>query len=142
MDNQVKKPTCWDCKNGHKVKGFPDTRDEPGEPDYVYCEYGEESRWPSEILLMDEERFSQDATECPEYEPEPAGPCALCRDEIKAPRFYWPFWVSGEFDSYPCCTQGHADQWNANEARRRERERADLERYYAELERHHQERGV
>lgn len=106
MSKKPNCPTCFDCKNAKCSAGFPDTREQPGEPPEAECQLSEEL-----VSFDDAELFYDDSTNCKHFVPVLVGPCSCCKTDIKAPLFSWPlFSVVFHGDYVPVCSSKCQDK--------------------------------
>lgn len=78
--------SCWGCKHSFKSPGSSGSFYEPSEPPVPDCDYYDETMTEEqqekfiEIYGKNYEKWEEDATDCPYFEPEVVGICDHCKE--------------------------------------------------------------
>lgn len=104
------KPTCLDCQNVNLIKGFPATREEPGEDDMWDCKIATIRAEIGDETLMDlaeQLEWNEDILpeQCGCFKPEMIIHCENCTKEMNVPRWSWGIFAGTLLAEVPCCNE-------------------------------------
>jgi len=110
------KKACYNCLHGNFVGGYPDTYEEPGEPDGYECI---NDRVDEDLLFSIGDRYNWDdkayemiAKECGEYTPRKIEKCKNCKKPMNENMYSWGLWAEDMWNGeVAVCSEKCKEEW-------------------------------